>query len=325
MANSKVPVYPAPFIVEPLLQPHQQSFILLHGRGANGPAFGDELLSTPVSLTNFKSLVPGNRLAHVYDPITLRSIFPHARFIFPTAAPRKAVIYQKKVITQWFDNWHHSEIRKNTELMCDGLRDSTAFVRSLVTEEAAVVGSDSVVLGGLSQGCATVLTALLLSLGGEDSNEELNVAAVVGMCGWLPFAGEMAEVMEQAQTAHQLSLTTDTVIFKTDDPTMTDKTSKSNRSPHYQALEFLHDQLDSPAPNDPTRNDEIKPPPLFLGHGTDDDRVKIELGRTAAKMMNSFGIEVQKEEFVGLGHWYSPDMLAELVLFLWKTGFDKVQ
>lgn len=50
-------------------------------------------------------------------------------------------------------------------------------------------GSD--VLGGLSQGCAAALVATLLWEGGR-------LGALVGMCGWLPYAARMSEEVEDA-------------------------------------------------------------------------------------------------------------------------------
>lgn len=49
------------------------------------------------------------------------------------------------------------------------------------------MGKENVVLWGLSQGCATSLSSLL-TWDGEP------FAAVVGMCGWLPFANEIMDV-----------------------------------------------------------------------------------------------------------------------------------
>lgn len=46
------------------------------------------------------------------------------------------------------------------------------------------------VLGGLSQGCAAALVADLMWRGEA-------LGAVVGLCGWLPLAGRLMEVMEE--------------------------------------------------------------------------------------------------------------------------------
>lgn len=87
---SKAPrpsTYPKPLIVPPL-ETHKETRIILHGRGSNAQKFGPELLDTPI---------PGLG--------TLPQKFPHAKFVFTTASLRRATIYKRSLITQWFDNW----------------------------------------------------------------------------------------------------------------------------------------------------------------------------------------------------------------------------
>jgi hypothetical protein len=46
--------------------------------------------------------------------------------------------------------------------MVEGLRESCAFVNGLIEEAVREMGKGNLVVGGLSQGCATVLTAMML-------------------------------------------------------------------------------------------------------------------------------------------------------------------
>lgn len=46
--------------------------------------------------------------------------------------------------------------------MLPGLRESVCGVARIVGEQAEVVGIGNVILGGISQGCATALLALLV-------------------------------------------------------------------------------------------------------------------------------------------------------------------
>ena len=78
--------YPEPLIVSPL-QKHKQTWIILHGRGSNALKFGPELLGTTIP-----------------EYVNLNQAFPNSKFIFPTAAPRRATIYKRSIIHQWFDN-----------------------------------------------------------------------------------------------------------------------------------------------------------------------------------------------------------------------------
>lgn len=65
------------------------------------------------------------------------------------------------------------------------------FLHALLRAEIAEVPGDArnVVLGGLGQGCAASLVAMLLWEGPP-------LGAVVGMCGWLPFVGRLDEEVE---------------------------------------------------------------------------------------------------------------------------------
>ena len=159
--------FPEPMIVLPSLD-HRQTIIILHGRGSYAAKFGPPLLET------------------VVDGKTLQTAFPHAKIIFPTASKEKATIY-KNPTYQWFDNWHLEEHIKRQHLMVDGLNKSCGYIHGLLKEEIKIVGKENVVLWGLSQGCATSL-ASLLAWDGEP------LAAVVGMCGWLPFGNELVRI-----------------------------------------------------------------------------------------------------------------------------------
>ena len=56
--------------------------------------------------------------------------------------------------------------------------------------------------------------------------------------------------------------------------------------------------------------------PIFLAHGTRDEKVPIGLGRQAREVWKSSRAEnMDWVEEVGLGHWCSPDILAKMVEF----------
>jgi predicted esterase len=94
--------YPPPLIIQPRALPHKQTFILLHGRGSSGDKFGPVLLDTPI-LTAPVSSADGGGTNPPDDQTTsspptvqtLATTFPHARFVFPTAARRRATVYNR--------------------------------------------------------------------------------------------------------------------------------------------------------------------------------------------------------------------------------------
>jgi len=90
------------------------------------------------------------------------------------------------------DNWHLEAYTKAQHLMVDGLNGSCGYIHGLLEAEIEAVGKENVVLWGLSQGCATSLASLLV-WDGEP------FAAVVGMCGWLPFGNLMVMIAGGAE------------------------------------------------------------------------------------------------------------------------------
>lgn len=297
---AKSSIYPDPLII-PSLQEHKQTWIILHGRGSIAQKFGSELLST-----------------HIPNHGSLPQAFPHAKFIFPTASARRATIYKRKEIHQWFDNWHLEAPTEREELQIDGLRETSVYVHKLLKAEIAIVGAKNVVLGGLSQGCAAALVSMLLW-------EGVPLAAMFGMCGWLPFRKHMQDVVAPAAG-------TGDGAEDDDDPFAYDGKSScfyfltslahqrsdgdadlEKSSPVQQAIGFLRDELELPRKGATLPFQQI---PTFLGHGTEDDRVPISLGQEAEYCIRTLGGNTHFSAYEGLGHWYSPELLSDVVRFV---------
>lgn len=314
--------YPDPLIFEPLQLPHQHTFILLHGRGSWAEKFGPELLQTniqnhdpnPPSHNKDEPLLdePTNTLQAEKPAVaTLQTAFPHARFVFPTAARRRATIYKRARTHQWFDNWRlDPPATDREELQIDGLRETTEYLHQLLRAEIAVVpgGGRNIVLGGLSQGCAASLVALLLWQG-ED------LGAFVGMCGWLPYAERlMAEIRgeedDQRQDDGELDF----------NPFMVDGDDGSNdgeaTAPTGRAVAWLRDELGLPSLARPSRVPTGLQTPVFLGHGVQDEKVSVILGRRASECLSFCEAKVFWNEYDGLSHWYSSEMLNDMVRHL---------
>lgn len=316
--------YPNPLIFEPLQLPHQQTFILLHGRGSWAEKFGPELLRTPIRslrqvLANRiedKPLVNENEntLNDQNPTVTLRTAFPHARFVFPTAARRRATIYKRARTHQWFDNWRlDPPATDREELQIEGLHETTKYLHQLLRAGIAIVpgGAKNVVLGGLSQGCAASLVALLL-WEGED------LGAVVGMCGWLPFAEGLVAEMTGGEDDQPENGVLEFNPFAVDE--CGDETSDGAAgAPAQRAVAWLREQLDLPALQLPSELLPVQRIPIFLGHGGQDEKVSIELGRRASECLDKLGARICGKEYDDLGHWYSDAMLNDLLHFLAKS------
>ncbi|GBF61928.1 acyl-protein thioesterase [Trichophyton mentagrophytes] len=301
------PSYPEPLVIQPR-DSHQCTIILLHGRGSNAAKFGPILLSSSIAHLD---------QACIGAEHTLVSAFPHAKFVFPTASKRRATAYNRSIINQWFDNWPLStdtppattqqEKQRREYLPADGLRETSLYLHKLLREEISLLGGDAkrVILGGLSQGCAASLVALLLWDGDP-------LGAAFGMCGWLPFRHQMEHFIQEVHASE--SDKDSPFIEKTEDD--------DNIPPPVQAIMSLTEDLEMSLPGRRPRELPFQHVPLFLAHGTEDEKVPVVYGRDARRCLSEMGVDVTWEEYAGLGHWYSGDMLGDLVAFLKKYEPD---
>ncbi|ROV98415.1 hypothetical protein VMCG_07161 [Cytospora schulzeri] len=302
--------YPRPLVLGPLRLPHKQTFVLLHGLGSRGEKFGPVLLETPFAASLSSSSSPNNPPSTA----TLRESFPHARFVFPTAALRRATLYKRSLTHQWFNSWKLDPPATDREdLQAPGLKETTIYLHNLLREEIALVpgGSSNIVFGGLSQGCAASLTAMLLWEGER-------LGAVVGMCGWLPFAERLVEQAESDKDGDGIG--DDFDPFARDDE---DGQGEATLNPPARAVGWLREELGLPSTTPPSVSFKFQETTFFLGHGMQDDRVSVVLGRRASECLSIVGGRVCSKEYDPLGHWYSGDMLRDMVHFIRKeTGWN---
>ncbi len=316
--------YPPPLIIPPRVLPHKQTFILLHGRGSSGEKFGPVLLDTPLSQPadnnsngSPASNNPPAQTSHTTQ--TLATTFPHARFIFPTAPRRRATLYRHARTRQWFDSWEVNTpdaAVEREELQGPGLRETTAYLHGLLAAEIARVpgGAANVVLGGLSQGCAESLVAVLLWEGSP-------LGAVVGMCGWLPFAGGLVEEagagVDDGREVGEEEEEENDLFEREDDFFDREEDGGEEKDPVARARHWLRGELELPGGDARDDSSAFQEVPVFLGHGVEDDRVSVVLGRNAAACFGTLGVQTLCwKEYRDLAHWYSGDMLRDIVAFL---------
>lgn len=285
--------YPDPIIIHPQTLPHKQTFILLHGRGSSASKFAPPLLASPIVIAGSES------------EKTLPDIFPHAKFVFLTASRRRATLYKRSVINQWFDCWEIAAQGEREELQVDGLRESTGYIHGVIREEARVLGgTENIILGGLSQGCAASVVALLLWDG------EGALGGFVGMCGRLPFRRQLEDVVRGVYGDGDEVDGEDFNPFADEDDEDEDDGAHTGVK---GAVAYLREELDIP-PDIPTKL-SFQQTPIFLGHGSLDEKVPVTLGEEMATCLDSMGAEVVWRKYDDLGHWYSPAMLGDFVSF----------
>ncbi|KAI9824192.1 MAG: hypothetical protein M1819_000904 [Sarea resinae] len=304
--------YPEPLVIAPA-GPHTHTIILLHGRGSNAERFGLELL---------KSRTSGGR--------TLPELFPGLKFIFPTAKKRRSTVLKRVPINQWFDNYSLLDPDERQDLQYEGLHETSIFIHKIIASEAEKVTLGRVVLGGLSQGCAAGLQALMnfydqrtLSWGLEDDDSDvisrspLRMAGFVGMSGWLPFASAIADTSSLPPKADDGADNQEDDIFEHGGEGQDEASASSlafNLARDIASLESI-----SLLP-------DILPPfvhtPIFLGHGAMDEKVSVRLGEEARDTLEKLGCDVQWKAYEDLGHWYKvPDEIDDIVEFLKALSF----
>lgn len=274
--------YPPPLIVEPTCE-HKESWIILHGRGDKAASFARGFMG----LLNFA--LPDGR--------TLQQHLPNVRFVFPTASHRRARVFNRATITQWFDvySWNSTE---RMEWQVEGLRETTAWIDKLVRREAEVVGPQNVVVGGLSQGCASALIWTLLWSGEK-------IKCVFGMSGWLPFRHVLELYLPEGK---QRILEEDQDVFEGSD--------ENDTNPYGAAVKALCQELQL----DPVEGQVGRGIPIFLGHGVGDNTVDMERGREGARCLLGLGCNVQWTEYSDLGHWFHGEELFDIVRFVERQG-----
>ncbi|KAF1920878.1 phospholipase/carboxylesterase family protein-like protein [Ampelomyces quisqualis] len=298
-------------VVIPPVHDHKTTMIILHGRGSTAEKFAEPLLTHMVSSGD---TVPVNStelpLNGSASPTkSFREHFPNAKFVFPTAPLRRAVVFKRSLTHQWFDNWSLTEPELKQHLQAQGLRETSAYLHDLLKEEIKIVGASNVVLMGLSQGCAASIIAMLLWRGER-------IGALVGMCGYVPFRKGMCESVEDADSGDidQLSGSGD----DQEDMFERDEEESEGGSNFEKATDWLREELGI-TPDDGDLNQQSSPlqsMPVFMGHGRDDEKVPCQIGKLGADFLRSMYANVTWQDYEGLGHWYSPDMLRDVVLFV---------
>ena len=184
--------------------------------------------------------------------------------------------------------------------MTDGLRESSQFIHGLLTKAIQEVGAENVTLGSLSQGCAAMLVSILLW-----TREPLG--AVFGMCGWLPLRHHIADIADPSTPSED-----------DENPFAREEHTDGEADLPAEAVAWLREELDFPTapPSSLSTFVPFQRTLIFLAHGTEDEKVNVELGRQARDCLRLLGANVEWKEYEGLGHWYSGQMLGDLVEFL---------
>lgn len=300
-------IWPDPLVIHPTAT-HTHSIILLHGRGSNAERFGLELLKATTSTSTSTTDSESSKAA------TLTDHFPTVKFIFPTAKKRRATVFKRTPINQWFDNFSLEDPSERQDLQYDGLKETSAFVHKLIADEVKLVGGASrVVIGGLSMGCAAA-SHVLLNFQNDGNGKREALGGFVGMSGWLPFA----EVLDPRAGGGRNGEGEEEDPFGAggDEDVSLD-------NPQLQAANTARDIASLP----PLSAEDVTlfpRTPIFLGHGRNDEKVSVNLGKQARDVFKALDCQVRWKEY-DEGHWYKiPEEIDDIVDFLRNVvGIEK--
>lgn len=153
-----IDAFPAPFVVHPK-DTHSHSLIFLHGRGDTGSNFGSLFFVSPSS-----------------SDFTLAQLYGRVKWIWPTTKVRFSSRFRCH-INQWFDVHSLAQPETWSDLQLEGLREAVHFVHGLIRDEMdAGIPPERIMIGGISQGCATALHVVL--------SFERRLGGFVGIAGW---------------------------------------------------------------------------------------------------------------------------------------------
>lgn len=285
-------------VVQPRSE-HTHTAIVLHGRGSRADEFASDFLESTLS-----------------DGCGLGGKLPGWRWVFPSSKESWSSVFQERM-PAWFEAHSLTDPTARQDLQVDGLLESVDHISRIVEEEIERLGGrgggDShrrLVLGGISQGGAVAMWALLSrrrrQRGSKNENEGLG--GFFAASTWLPFAADVEDLL----AGHH------------NNEGVPPRVPGSTEQPRDAVLAMIPPVVvgDPPAPAPLGFHKQTTP--IFLGHGTDDAYVDVELGRQAVHVLRQEGWTVEWKEYSGAeeeGHSFNvPDEIDDIFAFLIKVA-----
>ncbi|KAF5625635.1 acyl thioesterase 1 [Fusarium sp. NRRL 52700] len=218
------------------------------------------------------------------DQSSLAQKLPSWRWVFPSSREIWSAAFQEDM-PAWFEAHSLTDTTARQDLQIPGIQESVSYIKTLLSQEIHRLGGDAsrVVLGGISQGAAVGMWTLLCL--------DRPLGAFFATNTWLPFASSIEKHLSN-------------------DPT----------SPMDAGTEFVAGMLVHSKASLSISQERLSSTKVFLGHGTDDAYVDVELGRKARDIILQAGFAVEWREYRGAeleGHWFkAPEEVDDLLNFL---------
>lgn len=230
----------------------------------------------------FSTLAPGQK--------NFAQRFPSWRWVFPSSQELWSTAYEERR-PAWFEAHSLDDLTARQDLQTEGIRQSVSYLHGIIDQETERLRgkAEKLVLLGLSQGSAIGIWTLLC----YEKPGRSRLGAFVGISTWLPFAADIAEVLGQnkIQEGHG-----------------------SNEFVESMTVTLQHSLTSS------NGNTPFLSTPIFLGHGTDDAIIDVELGRQVRDVLTQIGLKVEWKEYLGAdleGHWLkAPEEVDDIAGFL---------
>lgn len=163
--------------------------------------------------------------------------------------------------------------------MIPGLQESIRQITYIIIEEAQVLPLERIILGGISQGCATTILALLSS--------EMNLGGFIGWCGFLPFQSSIEALNTRTiGNKHELSGGVQVILglnqgdpdLEPGNPNSEDSKIEARVGTTYTVKDAEINQKEIFTSGSPIPPQAAIKTPTFLAHSEDDDVVPCKLG-----------------------------------------------
>ncbi|KAJ5569894.1 uncharacterized protein N7459_009324 [Penicillium hispanicum] len=297
-------LFPAPLVIAPAGKQHTHTFVLLHGKGSTAKRFGYELLNS----TN------------------LRKRLPTVKFIFPAARQQRATRFRKMPIHQWFKDRSIEHPEETTEAQLEGLSETASFLRSLIDEEARILGKggyERIVLWGLGQGCAAGIFTLLG--GWPDNCRQRTIGAFIGMSGWLPHQIQLCGILrlDNMPTDEPRDRFQDCPLLLNNLEPSQGEDDTRLKGHAFQHIRNILDLSSVDGKRHAPENSKQSPvcyrmkTPVFIGHGSVDQRVPVEHSKGMAQIISEgLNGDMVWKVYEGLEHSYRADEIDDILEFL---------
>lgn len=343
--------YPAPLAIPPLSEEHTHTIISLHGKGSNAERFGYELLAAAnlqARLPTVKFIFPtaSKRRATRFKKMHINQWFDNYSIENPgerTDLQVEGLCGTAELIRDLISG----------EVRILGAHNHRKIILWGLSQGCAA--GIFTLLGGWPDATETSTIGAFVGMSGWLPFEQQFHEIL--QCGELPASvrddqetrsdddsdsDDGVEDMQQSSSDEELDANANTFseLDLDDDPFEKSSSSHDAFDPFADdeeeasllehAINHVRDILDLPiisADDHSTEDSQPQPSfhhlqtPIFIGHGSEDLKVSVELGRKMSHVLSAgFGMDVTWKAYEGLGHWYRvEDEIEDILRFLQDT------